>query len=177
MLHVAVINIVLFISIYFVISSFSLHRAQINNKQIELETEMSNLAELAGKFEVTMPEYKQLRLCRKELVMVKMLWDYAYIIESSIDDWKLTSWMEIDIDQMDTDCKKFSKDIRALDKEMRAWDTYTGMENTLKNMMTSLRAVAELQNPAIRDRHWTQLMKQTGVSGRFKFVLLSLSVT
>lgn len=50
---------------------------------------------------------------------------------------------------------------------MRAWDTYTGVENVVKNMITSLRAVAELQNPAIRDRHWQQLMQATGV----KFVM------
>lgn len=53
---------------------------------------------------------------------------------------------------------------RGLDKEMRAWDTYTGVEGVVKNMLTSLRAVAELQNPAIRDRHWQQLMQATGVS-------------
>lgn len=46
---------------------------------------------------------------------------------------------------------------------MRAWDAYGGLENTVKNMITSLRAVAELQNPAIRDRHWQQLMQATGV--------------
>ena len=30
-------------------------------------------------------------------------------------------------------------------------------------MVTSLRAVGELQNPAIRDRHWEQLMQATQV--------------
>ena len=53
---------------------------------------------------------------------------------------------------------------RSLDKEMRAWDTYAGVEGTVKNMLTSLRAVGDLQNPAIRDRHWQQLMQATGVS-------------
>ena len=33
----------------------------------------------------------------------------------------------------------------------------------VKNMMTSLRAVVELQSPAIRERHWQQLMTATGV--------------
>jgi dynein heavy chain len=65
---------------------------------------------------------------------------------------------------MDLDCKKFAKDIRSLDKEMRAWDAYLGVESTVKNMLTSLRAVSELQNPAIRDRHWQQLMQATKVS-------------
>lgn len=34
----------------------------------------------------------------------------------------------------------------------------------MKNMLTSLRAVGELQNPAIRERHWRQLMNSTKVS-------------
>ena len=48
-----------------------------------------------------------------------------------------------------------------MDKEMRAWDTFSGLESTVKNMVTSLRAVGELQNPAIRDRHWEQLTTLT----------------
>lgn len=65
---------------------------------------------------------------------------------------------------MDIECKKFAKDVRLLDKEMRAWDTYIQLEATVKNMLTSLRAVGELQNPAIRERHWHQLMTSTKVS-------------
>jgi len=60
----------------------------------------------------------------------------------------------------------------ALDKEMRAWDTYTCLEATVKNMVTSLRAVGELQNPAIRERHWKQLMSSTKVSKTFLFCIL-----
>ena len=56
------------------------------------------------------------------------------------------------------------QDIRGLDKEMRAWDAFTGLDSLVKNMVTSLRAVGELQNPAIRDRHWEQLMQATQVS-------------
>lgn len=65
---------------------------------------------------------------------------------------------------MDIECKKFAKDVRLLDKEMRPWDTYIMLEATVKNMLTSLRAVGELQNPAIRERHWIQLMASTKVS-------------
>ena len=63
------------------------------------------------------------------------------------------------------DSKKFVKDIRSLDKEMKAWDAFNGLDSTVKNMMTSLRAVGELQNPAIRERHWEQLMQTTQVMG------------
>lgn len=55
------------------------------------------------------------------------------------------------------------KELRTLDKDMRLWDPYIYAEKTLKNLMASLRAVTELQNPAIRDRHWLELMKTTNV--------------
>lgn len=52
-----------------------------------------------------------------------------------------------------------------MDKELRGCDAYQNLESTVRNMITSLRAVAELQNPAIRERHWEQLMTATKVSG------------
>lgn len=74
------------------------------------------------------------------------------------------------MENMDIECKKFAKDIRLLDKEMRPWHTYITLEGTVKNMLTSLRAVGELQNPAIRERHWNQLMASTKVSFCSSFV-------
>jgi dynein heavy chain len=129
-----------------------------------MERVMASLLESASLFEVNVPEFKQLRQCRRELTLLKTLWDYIFIIRTSFDDWKTTLWQEINVEQMDLDCRRFSKDVRLLDKEMRAWDAYNGIESTVKNMMTSLRAITELQNSAIRDRHWQQLMQATGVS-------------
>ena len=41
---------------------------------------------------------------------------------------------------------------------MRQWDAYVNLDSCIKNMLTSFRAIGELQNPALRDRHWAQLM-------------------
>ncbi|XP_054000578.1 dynein beta chain, ciliary-like [Hylaeus anthracinus] len=51
-----------------------------------------------------------------------------------------------------------------LDKDARSWTVYTDVEAQVRNMMASLRAVSELQNPAIRDRHWRELMAETRVA-------------
>jgi dynein heavy chain len=87
----------------------------------------------------------------------------VFIVQTCIEDWKTTPWRKIDVENMDIECKKFAKDVRLLDKEMRIWDTYIQLEANVKNMLTSLRAVGELQNPAIRERHWHQLMTSTKV--------------
>ena len=129
-----------------------------------MEREMAAIAESAGLFEVNMPEYKQLKACRKEVCMLKTLWDMIYLVVGSIEDWKYTLWKDINVENMEMECKKFVKDIRGLDKEMRAWDAFNGLDSTVKNMVTSLRSVGELQNPAIRERHWEQLQQATKVS-------------
>ena len=64
---------------------------------------------------------------------------------------------------MDGEIKKFQRDIKLLDKEMRTWNAYVQLEQTLKNMITALRSITELQNAAIRERHWDELMSCTGV--------------
>lgn len=46
---------------------------------------------------------------------------------------------------------------------LRSWHTFISLEVSVKNMLTSLRAVGELQNPAIKERHWTELMTTTKV--------------
>lgn len=51
----------------------------------------------------------------------------------------------------------------AMDKEIRDWPVYTYVDNMVKNMMTSLRALIELQNPAMKERHWKELMEVTNV--------------
>lgn len=127
------------------------------------EKEMEKLTDSATLFEVQMVEFRMLQLCRKEIRMLKQIWDYIFLVKTSVDEWKTTPWKDIDVENMDMECKKFSKDIRGLDKEMRTWDVFNGLEVTVKNMLTSLRAVGELQNPAIRDRHWNQLVLATKV--------------
>ena len=127
------------------------------------EIEMDDLADKAALFEVNIPEFRQLRNCRREVILVKETWDLATLVNSSINDWRKTLWNDIDVEQMDMDCKRYAKEIRSMDKEVRAWDVFTGLDSTVKNMITSLRVIGELQNTAVRERHWHQLMQTTKV--------------
>ncbi|KAM5150816.1 dynein axonemal heavy chain 9 isoform 1-T1 [Callospermophilus lateralis] len=130
----------------------------------QMESTMASISESASLFEVNVPEYKQLRQCRKEACQLKELWDTIGMVTSSIHAWETTAWKDINVETMDLECKKFTRHIRNLDKEVRAWDAFTGLESTVLNTLTSLRAVAELQNPAIRERHWRQLVQATGMT-------------
>uniref|UniRef100_A0A8C0HXD6 Dynein axonemal heavy chain 11 n=1 Tax=Balaenoptera musculus TaxID=9771 RepID=A0A8C0HXD6_BALMU len=134
------------------------------NQELEaLEEEMLQMQESTHLFEVALPEYKQMKQCRREITLLKGLWDVIIYVKRSIDNWTKTQWRQINVEQMDVELRRFAKEIWSLDKEVHVWDAYSGLEGTVKDTMTSLRAVAELQSPALRDRHWHQLMKATGV--------------
>lgn len=128
-----------------------------------METTMAELIESGKLFDINVPDYKQLKQCRKELPILKELWDMIFAVQSCLNAWETTPWRDINVDEMELECKRFSKELRVLDKEARSWDAFTGLDSSVKNTLTSLRAVAELQNPAIRPRHWQQLMNATGV--------------
>uniref|UniRef100_A0AAX7TS70 Dynein axonemal heavy chain 11 n=1 Tax=Astatotilapia calliptera TaxID=8154 RepID=A0AAX7TS70_ASTCA len=132
---------------------------KVSRGHISFSMEMKKLQDTADLFEVSFPEYKQLRQCRSDIILVKAVWDMV----TSIEDWTKTPWKEINVEQMDMELRRFAKEMKMLDKEVRVWDVYMGLESTVKNLLTSLRAVNELQNSAVRERHWQQLMNTTGV--------------
>ncbi|KAK2096213.1 Dynein heavy chain 11, axonemal [Saguinus oedipus] len=163
------------------------HESRANQELEALEEEMLQMQESTHLFEVALPEYKQMKQCRKEIKLLKGLWDVIIYVQRSIDNWTKTQWRQINVEQMDVELRRFAKassitvyfnnssssapppslfanlEIWSLDKEVRVWDAYTGLEGTVKDMTASLRAITELQSPALRDRHWHQLMKAIGV--------------
>ncbi len=70
---------------------------------------MQSIQEASGLFEVNVPEFKQLKACRREVRMLKNLWDLTTLVQSSFDDWSSTLWREINVENMEMDCKKFVK--------------------------------------------------------------------
>lgn len=149
---------------------------QVNLELNIMETQMKNLCDSAALFELNPPDDNKLRLCRKEIRQVKQIWDFVYAVESCVNDWKKTPWKKIDVEAMEVECKNYGKQIRLLDKDMRGWNPYTHVEAVLKNLLTSLRAITELQNPAIRERHWIELMHATKVGLSLRWVVFDYVV-
>ncbi|XP_034084207.1 dynein heavy chain 11, axonemal [Gymnodraco acuticeps] len=127
----------------------------------DMEKEVAELQESMNLFDVTIPDYRDIKSCRREITVLKELWDIVVFVQSSVENWTMTKWRQINVDQMDGELRRFAKDIRNLDKEARIWDVYSGLDLYVKNLLTSLRAVSQLQDLAIRERHWVQLIRIT----------------
>ena len=139
------------------------HLSKAKQDLEELEDQVKKLQSEADLFEVPAPDFSLTMKCAQENKTMKFVWDYIELVRTSIDEWKKTMWQEIDVENMDMECKQYSKDLRAFDKETRESSAFIGLESIVKNMLTSLRAVEKLQSSAIRDRHWEQLVQATRV--------------
>ncbi|KAI9536522.1 hypothetical protein NQZ68_032317 [Dissostichus eleginoides] len=127
----------------------------------DMEKKVAQLQESTNLFDVIIPDYRDIKSCRREITVLKELWDIVVFVQSSVENWTMTKWRQINVDQMDGELRRFAKDIRKLDKEARIWDVYSGLDLYVKNLLTSLRAVSQLQDLAIRERHWVQLIRIT----------------
>jgi dynein heavy chain len=79
-----------------------------------LEQELDILNGQAITFEQPITEFKQIKIVRKDLKLLKNVWDYFHIIKSSLDDWKTTLWKKLNIEEIDQECKKFIRELRRM---------------------------------------------------------------
>ena len=112
---------------------------------------------------------------RRELVMVKAVWDLNWMIESQVDTWKKILWNDIEASVLEEETKTFQKLVRGLDKATREWDIYRGCDSAVKNFLVSIPCVNDLKSPSMRDRHWQQLMDVTKVQIDIKDPKFSLA--
>lgn len=54
--------------------------------------------------------------------------------------------------------------------QVRDEDVFKGLDNMVKNFLVSMPLVADLRSPAMRPRHWQQLMDTTKVGQGFRFL-------
>eukprot|EP00163_Fabomonas_tropica_P031151 TRINITY_DN730_c1_g2_i2.p1 TRINITY_DN730_c1_g2~~TRINITY_DN730_c1_g2_i2.p1 ORF type:complete len:4514 (+),score=1634.66 TRINITY_DN730_c1_g2_i2:234-13775(+) len=134
------------------------------HREVEaLNEEAQDLKRRQELFDLAVQAYKSIDKSRQELKLLKSLWDMIAAILSQLNEWKETPWEEVDTEDMELACRNFAKDIKGLDKRIRIYNGYVGLESYVKNFLTTLPLVQELRSPAMRSRHWKQLMTLTGV--------------
>lgn len=71
---------------------------RVNRELIKQENELEKLMKSSALFEVTFPDFKLIKQCRKDIKLLKQLWDYISLVRYSMDDWKSTRWREINVE-------------------------------------------------------------------------------
>lgn len=130
---------------------------------IKYERQAEMLDIYAALFNINVgPNHDLMMECRKETKVLKQVWDYWYSMQYRIYLWENTLWSKIDVESVESECKRIAKEVRALDSCCKQWEPYVVLDDELLNLMTSLRVLTSIQNPSIKERHIDELRNIVG---------------
>ena len=116
--------------------------------------------------EFTVTPFKNLYQMKADLVLLTNVWEMEHEIETNLNKWKDTLWAEIDVAVLSNECENYLKTIRKVEKRAKEWGVYSGLDAFIKSVSSALPILDQLHNEKLRDRHWSQLEKVTGVNFR-----------
>eukprot|EP00755_Sulcionema_specki_P014456 Sspe_Gene.56717::Locus_31184_Transcript_1_1_Confidence_1.000_Length_4789::g.56717::m.56717/K10408/DNAH; dynein heavy chain, axonemal len=134
-----------------------------NENLYEREQWARDLNELLELFEKQTTDLPELRECRQELVYLKQLWDMVSHVKSQFTDWWGQTFKTMDAEELTARTRDMLKQMKAMPLKCKSTQTYIGLEEEIRSMLITLPLVENLRNPAMRDRHWRQLLKRCDV--------------
>lgn len=115
-------------------------------------------------------EYPELVQTNKELGLLDRLYSLYQIVISTIDEYKSIPWSDVvaNILTMNETVEAFASKCRVLPKSLRTWEAYMELSQTIEDFIDVLPLLNELSKSSMRDRHWKQISKLTGMDFDFE---------
>eukprot|EP01049_Picozoa_sp_SAG25_P003167 SAG25_NODE_178_length_12673_cov_19.868459_7_plen_1726_part_01 len=131
----------------------------------ERETEL-NMKPGMDVFAMVLPEEIDPTISQTEtdLNLLERVWDLMREWSGMWDGWKYGKFSEIDSEDMETQATAFNRRIVKIGKEgdAKKWGVWNTIKATVDQFKLSLPMITDLKNPALRTRHWDQLIEKVG---------------
>ncbi|KAI0240665.1 Dynein heavy chain 9, axonemal [Lamellibrachia satsuma] len=127
-----------------------------------LETEAHDLKELQELLEANIVNFDLLKQCHSDLTNLKELWETVRIIDLKHSEWKRHRWQKVNTELLHDAAKQQLEQLESLPDDVFTWDVYMGIHAAVTDIQSYLPLIDDLSNPAMRTRHWKQLVRVTG---------------
>ncbi|EFJ08553.1 hypothetical protein SELMODRAFT_185288 [Selaginella moellendorffii] len=98
----------------------------------------------------------------KELELLKGMWFLKREWQEAFDSWKDCLFSELDAASMESSASIFSKRVFKIGRDTKGWPVWQDLKETIDAFKSTLPLTVDLRNPAMRLRHWEQLMETVG---------------
>lgn len=92
---------------------------------------------------------------------MKVLWDHIDLCQAAFERFNSNKWIETQPFEMEDEVKKLMKTLKDMKVDKKA-NAYAGILEEIKKWLVFLPLIAELADPAMRDRHWDDLKRKVG---------------
>ncbi|KAJ3325086.1 Dynein heavy chain 2, axonemal, partial [Blyttiomyces sp. JEL0837] len=132
---------------------------QVLTAATEQET---NLKKGLAVFKLEQAPNKEIGQISNELDLLQQIWQLSQEWSTVWEGWRLKPFLGLDATEMEDSIQKFLKRIQKMGKEMKDWDVYNNLKEKISQCRRTIPILQDLKNPAMRERHWSQIMDEVG---------------
>ena len=113
-------------------------------------------------FKIEQAPSRDMELIAQDLELLNQIWQAMQEWNSTYDGWRSNPFLSLDGAEMEESVQKFARRLAKMGKEMKDWDVFNNLKDRVNQTKRTIPLLLDLRNPAIRDRHWTQIMDEVG---------------
>jgi dynein heavy chain len=113
-------------------------------------------------FAIPQPPYKELIFIEREMDLLDKLWSLVAEWTSTYAGWKDGKFRDLAVENMEEVAARLSKAVVKLGRDIKGWPAWGWLKETLDAFKRTMPLITDLRNPAMRMRHWEQLMDHIG---------------
>ena len=114
-------------------------------------------------FGILPPPYTELTEKQRDVAQLKTIWTIRSEWETQYRSWKDAKFRDIEIDGMEEAAARVHRMVVKLGRDGGGdWGIVSNTRAMIEGFKATLPLIADLRNPAMRQRHWTALMAEIG---------------
>ena len=113
-------------------------------------------------FAIEPKEYKELKECESDLVLLDQMWNLSRKWDETSKQWNEELLKNINLENIELSVGMFSKDVSKLRKDLSSWNMWQNLKDRIETFKHTLPTILDLKSKALREHHWKSLKKEVG---------------
>ena len=105
---------------------------------------------------------KEISTISADLDNLQQIWTLYQDWSNTWDAWRTQPFLSLDAAEMEESVQKFMKRLLKCPKDTKDWEVFQSLKEKVTQCKKTIPILQDLKNPALRDRHWQQIMEETG---------------
>ncbi|KAJ3242061.1 Dynein heavy chain 2, axonemal [Chytriomyces hyalinus] len=122
----------------------------------------SNLQKGLRVFKLEQPPSKEIGQINSEIDSLQQIWSLTQEWVAVWEDWRTKPFLTLDAAEMEEYVQRYLKKLQKMPKDMKEWDVFTNLKEKISQCRRTIPVLQDLKNPAMRERHWSQIMEEIG---------------
>ncbi|XP_075307002.1 dynein axonemal heavy chain 2 [Odontesthes bonariensis] len=144
-------------------TDLALKRIAEHCRQLEtLKQEENTIMDGLGFFKIEQPPSKMIQMLEKDIDQLQQVWEITQEWNGNWNDWKSGQLATLQTDIMESTAQDMFKKLHILQRDLKDknWAIVDFSKRKVDQLKQMIPLIADLRNPALRDRHWKQICEE-----------------